>query len=225
MATIHVLIPSTPIRVTQLGEILKTFGDANLWHYKDSFEIWIPKKSTRGVTFDHCGDTIEIKNNVLSNNADYELTNRIVARILKLHGGEVRTEEDELVPTEMLFSERQMRSLMGDECDTIMRLSTPGNEVSIPGIVRPVYFGSFTHEAFKDLDDAALVHAMMELFLKVNYGLPDYLYGNVMDMTNSQNKIKTAKLITNNEYLILDKYDFIFLNTEKPEPVIITNQS
>ena len=64
---------------------------------------------------------------------------------------------------------------------------------------------------------------MYHIILNVNYQIPDFGYGNIMEVINSNDEKKIMKLLTNEVDYIIDKYDFILLQTLEEQPIIITN--
>ena len=57
----------------------------------------------------------------------------------------------------------------------------------------------------------ALAIEMEQMILTINYQLPEYEYGNIMELSRDENNKKIIKLLTNNA-CVIDKYDYIILN-------------
>ena len=85
MSVIHNIISKRPLDISRLDKFVATIDGAT---YEDRgegvFYFWIDGKSTRGFDITLEEGYIEVRNTVLSNRHDYELTNKIVAEIVVL---------------------------------------------------------------------------------------------------------------------------------------------
>lgn len=201
--------------------------------------FWVHGASTRGVDVTLENENfIEIRNTSMSNLADYALANQIVESICNLFTGILLGEnseydEDEndeehalsLIPIERpLYNDaEQNRATLHDATLIRTLISSQQQTIALFGPVRKVHFGSKIIEGYKDLNDVELFNAMEALIIKVNYSLPDYDYGNILQTGEGEN-IKILKLLTNEVDCIIDKYDYILFNKNR-ELIAITNDT
>jgi len=227
MSTIHKVITENKLDVNHLFELAQKSFDAEIIceeRGSNVYYFWVKEKSTRGmdITLEDYG--VEIRNTGLSNKADLMLTNIITENILKLVNGELINEDDEKITQFPLYSEIAIKDIMKNEARTIFILSRENNEISIFGPIRKTYFGRKLYEALAkyEKDEFLLSQKMEELILKSQYHLPDYSYGNILQAENGETPL-ILKLLTNKADYIIDKYDYILVEQEGKNPIIITN--
>ncbi len=226
MSVIHNIINRRPFDISRLDKFVSTIDGAT---YEDRgegvFYFWIEGKSTRGFDITIEQGYIEVRNTILSNKHDYYLTNKIVAEILSLTEGIVIDEDEKQVSNFPLFDNNKIAEMEIHDCKTIHVLSKEHEDIAIYGPVRIVHFGKRLHEQFKDLKDEQLKDQMFDTILNVNYKLPNFEYGNIIQVGNSEDDKKTMKLLTNKTDYIIDKYDYILIDTDGEEqpPIMITN--
>lgn len=225
MSVIHNIINKKPFDISKLDKFVSTIDGVK---YEDRgegvFYFWIDGKSTRGLDITLEQGYIEVRNTVLSNKYDYYLTNKIVAEILTLADGIILDEDEEKVSNLPIFDNDEIAKLEIHDCETIKVLSKEHEDIAIYGPIRKVHFGKRLHEQFKELKCEQLKNKMFEFILTVNYQLPNFEYGNIMQVGNSEEDKKTMKLLTNETDYIIDKYDFILLKTSEEQPIMITNE-
>src|SRR5690606_28838808 len=227
MSTIHKVITENKLDINYLFELIqKSFDSEIICEERGSnvYYFWVKEKSTRGmdITLEDYG--VEIRNTGLSNKADLMLTNIITENILKLVNGELINEDDEKITQFPLYSEIAIKDIMKNEARTIFILSRENNEIAIFGPIRKTYFGRKTYEALAkyEKDGFLLSQKIEELILKSQYHLPDYGYGNILQAENGENPL-ILKLLTNKTDYIIDKYDYILVEQEGKNPIMITN--
>lgn len=224
MSVIHNIIVNRPLDNSKLEKFVSTIDGAR---YKDKgesiFYFWIDGKSTRGfdITLEH--GYIEVRNTILSNKYDYDLTNKIVAEIVALTDGIILDENEKQISNLPIFSNDRITETEIHDCKIIQTLSREHGDISIYGPVRNVHFGKRLHEQFKGLKDEQLKNRMFDLILTVNYNIPNFEYGNIIQVGNSEGDKKIIKLLTNETDCIIDKYDYILLDTLDEQPIMITN--
>jgi len=85
MSIINNIIGRQPLDITKLNSFVSSIDGVK---YKNrgegTFHYWIDGKSTRGVDITPEKKRIEVRNTILSNKHDYELTNKVVQMILSL---------------------------------------------------------------------------------------------------------------------------------------------
>ncbi len=225
MSVIHNIINERPLDTSRLDKIVSTIDGAT---YEDRgqgvFYFWIDGKSTRGFDITLEQGYIEVRNTVLSNKYDYDLTNKIVAEITALTGGIILNEDEEQVLSFPIFNKDKIAYSEIQDCETIQILSREHEDIAIYGPIRKVHFGRRLHDQFRELKGEQLKNKMFDLILTVNYQLPNFKQGNVMQVGNTEEDKKIMKLLTNNTDCIIDKYDYILLHTSDEQPIMITNK-
>ncbi|PKP46739.1 MAG: hypothetical protein CVT95_06605 [Bacteroidetes bacterium HGW-Bacteroidetes-12] len=225
MSVIHNIIYKRPLEISRLDKFISTIEGAT---YEDRgegiFYFWIDKKSTRGFDITLEQGYIEIRNTILSNKYDYGLTNKIVAEILALTDGIIYDEDEKQVSNLPIFDNEKIIKTEIHDCENIQVLFKVQEDITIYGPIRKVYFGKRIHEQFKEFKGVQLKEKMFDLILTVNYRIPNFEYGNIMKVGNSEEDKKIMKLLANNTDCIIDKYDYILLDTLAKQPLIITNE-
>lgn len=225
MSIIHNIKPKISLDILALKNILEK--DKNLifqQRTEDYYFLWIDEKSTKGVDLTIEENNIEIRNTILSNHYDYFLTNKLIKTITELTNGKLFNEEDELVNSFPIYSENEMLKLEESDCGLIMVLSRENEDIAIYGAHRQAHFGFETYEKYKDFIDKPkqLIESVFNVILNVQYHLPNYDYGNIMEVEKN-NETKTLKLLTNETNCIIDKYDYIMFQTNN-DPIMISNK-
>ena len=217
MSIIHKIVNKHPLNVSQLDTFVSTIDGAICENRGEGvFYFWIEGKSTRGFDITIEPNFIEVRNMVLSNRFDYELTNKIVAEILTQTDGVVINEEDKIAYPP-LFDNKTIVEAEIHDCEIIHTLSK-GNEIAIDGAVRKVHFGKRLYKEFESLKGEQLKNKMFDLILKVNYQIPNFEAGNIMQVTSpDDDEVKIMKLLTNSVNCIVGKYDNVLLyRTDAP---------
>ncbi len=155
--------------------------------------------------------------------------------------GIVIDEDEEQILNFPLFDKNRITGMEINDCKTIQILSNVHEDIAIYGPVRIVHFGKRLHEQFKELKEEQLKELkeeqlkelkeeqlkdkMFDIILNVNYKLPNFEYGNVMQIGYTDEDKKTLKLLTNKTDYIIDKYDYILIDRDGEEqpPIMITN--
>lgn len=225
MSVIHNIINKKPLDILILDKLVSTIEGAK---FEDRgggvFYFWIDGKSTRGLDITIEQGYIEVRNTVLSNRHDYDLSNKIVAQILTLTDGIILDEDEEQISNLPIFDNYKIAKLEINDSETIQVLSKEHEDIAIFGPIRKVHFGKRLYEQFKGLKGEQLKDKMFELILTVNYRIPNFEYGNIMQVGNSEEDKKIMKLLTNETDCIIDKYDYILLKSSEEQPIIITNE-
>ncbi|SFU78437.1 hypothetical protein SAMN05216480_1278 [Pustulibacterium marinum] len=189
----------------------------------DTYYFWIDQKSTRGVDISFGHEKIEIKNTTLSNPTDLLLTNILVEILLQMVDGTIVNEAEEYVALP-IFTEEIIREICSIDAHTLLRLSQTNEEVTIYGPIRKTYFGKSMYKRLVPYENQLFVLAekIEEVILKVQYQLPDYEYGNVLEVQYDAHPL-VMKLLTNKTNCIVDKYDYILIEGKGKAPLMITN--
>ena len=225
MSLIHNIITKRPLDISRLNSFVSTIDKATFENRgKGTYYYWIDGKSTRGFDITIEGELIEVRNTVLSNSHDYELTNKIVQEIKMLTDGIIINEDDEQVNVLPLFDSQRIAETELRDCEVIQTLSKEHEDIAIYGPTRKVHFGKRLHEVLNLHNGQQLKEKIFDIILTVNYNLPDFEYGNIMQVGNNEDDKKIMKLLTNNTDYIIDKYDYILLNTAEERPIMITNE-
>ena len=225
MSVIHNILTKKSLDILELSDFVSTIDNAVVEDRGEgTYYFWTEGKSTRGFDITIDGDVIEVRNTILSNKHDYDLTNKVVEKILKLTDGLLINEDEEQVETLPLFSDRKIFDTEINDCQLIQTLTRETDDIAIYGPTRKVHFGKRLYETLKLYSGKELCDVMFDIILKVNYQIPDYDYGNVMQVGDSEDDKKIMKLLTNEVDCIIDKYDYILLHTSDETPIMITNE-
>ena len=224
MSIIHNIVYKRPLDISRLDKSISTIEGATYENRgEDVLYFWIEDKSTRGFDITFENGYIEVRNTILSNKSDYDLTNKIVTEILSLTDGIIIDEEEEPLTKFPIFDTDRISEMEIRDCELIQSLSEK-NEIAIYGPIRKVYFDKRMYEQLKNYKGKKLKDKMFDIILNVNYQTPDFGHGNIMRVGNSDDDKKIMKLLTNEVDYIIDKYDFILLQTTEEQPIIITNE-
>jgi hypothetical protein len=188
-----------------------------------TYYLWIEGKSTRGFDLTIEYGKIEIRNTIMSNRFDFQLTNQIISEIINRIGGEVKTDEGRKIKDFPIFTNEYIEKVELGDCLTIYSMIGQGNDLTLYGPNRTVHFGKTIHKRFIGLDQEMIKDKMMDLMLFVNYRIPDYEYGTIIQVGKEDDK-KIMKILTNSDDCIIDKYDYILIHLEKSNPIMITNE-
>jgi len=225
MSEVHNIFGKRPLELANLKTFaLSIEGIRCEDRGENTLYFWDDGKSTRGFDISLEEDYIEVRNTVLSNRFDYELTNKIVTEILALTDGIIFNDEDVEVTKSSIFDNNTIIKKESGDCEMV-RILSKEHEISIFGPVREVYFGKRLFEALSSLDGKELKKIMFDLILTVNFRLPDYDSPNIMLVSSSENDEEHKKMIvlSNKTDYILGKYDNIFLYMDDG-PIMITNE-
>lgn len=225
MSINHYIIPKRQFDFSLLNNEVAKIDNVSIdFRGDNTYYYWIDKKSARGLDVTLENAQIEIRNTILSNKYDYMLTNQIVSDILNQTGGTIYDEEENEIISFPLFDKNRIAELEKNDCKVIHTLSKEHENIEIFGPIRKVHFGKCLFEELKNYQDDSLSKKMFEIIENVNYLLPDFEYGNIMQVGEDEQK-KTLKLITNEVDCIISKYDYILLNNpDNEKPIMITNQ-
>jgi len=191
---------------------------------ENCYYYWIAGKSTRGFDITLEDDQIEIRNTVLSNKTDYLLTNEVTKAILALTKTEVVDEEGDPVIGNLLFDEEKIRELEIRGCEVTRAISKEHEDLAIFGPVRKVHFGKRLYETYKHLEGEKLRDSIFEIVLHVQFSIPDYGFGDVLNLGDGESK-KVIKVLGNSGNLLIDKYDYIGIVGKDESLVLITNSA
>lgn len=225
MSVIHNILTKKPLDLSRLNDFVSSIDKTVIEDRGEgTYYFWTEGRSTRGFDITIDRDVIEIRNTILSNRCDYELTNQVVEKILNLTDGLILDEGEEQVSNLPVFDDNRISEAEIHDCETIQLLSKEHEDIAIYGPIRKVHFGKRLHESFKNLKGEKLRDKMFDIILSVNYQIPDFEYGNIMQVGNNEDDKKIMKLLTNKTDYIIDKYDYILLNTSDEKPIMITNE-
>lgn len=225
MSLIHHIVYKRALDHSSLDKYVSTIEGAIYENRgEDTLYFWVDGKSTRGFDLTFEDGYIEVRNTILSNKHDYDLTNKIVTKILFLTDGFVFDEDEEIVSKLPFFDSDQITETEIRDCEIIQLLSRDNKEITIYGPIRKIYFGTRTYKQLKIYKGKELKDKMFDIILNVNYQIPNFGYGNIMEVGNSDDDKKIMKLLTNKVNTIVDKYDYILLEKIDEQPIIITNE-
>lgn len=198
--------------------------------------FWIDKTSTRGVDVSFENGLIELRNTGMSNDADYHLTNSLAKIICSLFQGTLYEEYEgdddidddslRLVPLELpVFSEEKIKKIQLEDTNILRVIITQQQlPIAVFGPIRKTHFGTSFMEGLKSKTLEELKTIMHLVIINGNYNIPNYEYGNIMEMGEGENK-KIVKLLTNKENCIIDKYDYLLIANDQEKLIAITNDT
>lgn len=228
MSIVHNIIGKRPIDMSKIDTFVSNIDGAICENRGEGiYHFWIDGKSTRGFEITLERDSIEVRNMVLSNRHDYELTNKIVAKILSLTDGIILNEDEEEKNHDPIFDNDRITETEAQDCECICVLSKE-HDVAICGPIRNVHFGKRMYKQLKSFKDEQLKNKMFDLILTVNYQLPFFEPSGIMKVSSPEDDDagKIMKFLSEETDYILDKYDYILLhnpdNSEKP--IMVTNE-
>jgi len=222
MSIIHNIISKKPIEISKLNTLVSDIDGAMCENRGEgTCYFWIDGKSTRGFEITLEQDSIEVRNMILSNRYDYELTNKIIAKILSLTDGIIINEDEEERTNHPVFDNDKITQTEIKDCELVCTLSKE-HHVSINGPIRNVHFGKRMYKEFESLEGEQLKNKMFDLILTVNYQIPNFERGNILQVGDSKDNQKIMKVLSNDTDYILDKYDYILLYVPD-RPIMITN--
>ena len=152
------------------------------------------------------------------------MTNKIVEEIQRLTGGIILNEDEKQVNLLPLFNTDKIHKTELHDCELIQILSKENEDIAIYGPTRKVHFGKRMHEVLSLYNGQELRDKMFDIILTVNYKLPEFEQGSIMQVGNSEDDQKLMKLLTNSTGCIIDKYDYILFNTTDEKIIMITNE-
>lgn len=237
MSFSHYIKTNAPLDFILLQKIIKrTLGDVKYEQRAENLcYFWINQNSTRGVDVSIEDENwVEIRNTSLSNGADYNLTNELVTSICNLYKGELYKEneyynEDEtdseefIVIQQPIFPQDQWHEKLVQDTSTLrIMISQLQLNMTLFGPIRKTHFGVHFINSFQEKTNEELAEIMANYCLNVNYNLPDYEYGNVMEAGEGE-QTKILKILTNEANCIIDKYDYLLLSKSEDQIIAITN--
>ncbi|MBC5833796.1 hypothetical protein G6N05_02760 [Flavobacterium sp. F372] len=201
--------------------------------------LWFSEASTRGVdiTIEE-NELIEIRNTIMSNGADYYLTNILADAICTVYDGTLLTIDDDyeytnyeldddvlkLMAKELpVYTDEQIEKSVFDDTKTLKAIiNSQKTTMTVFGPIRTTHFGVEFMNSFEDKSIEGLTKIMHKYIQAVNYNIPNYSYGNVMTTGEGENQ-KTLKLLTNQVDCLIDKYDYILFQIDEETIYAITN--
>ncbi|WP_329806341.1 hypothetical protein [Flavobacterium facile] len=197
--------------------------------------FWQNNNSTRGVDVSIENGLVELRNTAMSNTTDYNITQYIANLICEVFEGTIFIEDEEedneddeslkLIPIEdEMFPINEINEMQLHDASLMKTIIEQiGDYITIDGPKRKVHFGVDFMSTYHTNSDEELLVIMHNLIKKVNYELPDYSYGTVMEVGNDESEKKIVKLLTNQVACIIDKYDYILFQKNDKEIIAITN--
>lgn len=227
MSTIHHIKPKGTFSFPKLNLKLRELPfDVQFRNKHDNiYYYWVPNKSTRGVDVSIENDLIELRNTILSNTYDYELTKLLIWEILAITQGKVYNEDNDEVVGDVIMSKKAIEENISGEKDMIVHFAEKGEDISVYGPIREVHFGKKVMKELRQSNNNSIESfQLIDLICKINYKLPDYEDGMVMKANDKKSgEPKFFKVITNKVDLIIGKYDAVLFNDEG-KVVMLSNE-
>lgn len=240
MSVFHYIKTKDPINFTILQKIIeRTLANVLYEQRSDTLcYFWIDGASTRGVDVSvEDKGWIELRNTGFSSKEDYVLTNELSNSICNLYVGQLYIDNDdydqdiddislEYLPKEHpLFTKEDMESMpLNDTAVVSAMIMQLQQTITLFSPIRKVHFGPELLEKLSNKSNEALTTTLHKIILYINYQIPNYEYGNVLETGEGEDK-KTLKLLANLSDCIIDKYDFILFQKDDNKIIAITNDT
>ena len=228
MSIIHNIKTKNLLDLNRLNQAVEQTIENVEFEYRggDTFYYWFDKLSARGIDISiEKKNLIEIRNTVMSNRFDYILTNKIVELIISQLGGVIYDQDKDIVDKFPLFDDKAIEENKLNDSEIIYFMSNE-NDMAIYTPKRTVHFGNRLYKELSTLSKANRKNKMYEIIQNCQYNIPEYSYGDVLQIGNDESEDKKIlKLLTNKVDCLIDKYDRIMLNRDGQNPIMITNQT
>jgi hypothetical protein len=240
MSVLHYIKTKEPINFDILQKVIeRTLADVEYEQRSETLcYFWIDGASTRGVDVSlERENWIKLRNTGFSSKEDYVLTNQLANSICNLYDGHLYCDNEEYdednddasleyLPKEHpLFTAEDMELIPLNDTEVVSAMAMQLQQtITLYGPIRKVHFGPELLAKLSDKSNEELTTILHEIILNVNYQIPNYEYGNVLEMEEGEEK-KTLKLLGNFSDCIIDKYDFILFQKEDDKVIAITNDT
>ena len=196
--------------------------------------FYIDKKSSRGVeVFLHERKFFVMKLNILANEADYLICEKMLSVLVKKFDLEIHLDEEDLIlDSEQLikdyFQPEKIQHNRKIESDVIIKLILRArNNIRFDGVNNPVYFGMDFVELLekKNATDEQTIVLFDQIMHKLQWELPDYIKPSpaVISRKDKSKEYKIRMMFKDYDY-ILNDYEFLLIgDTGNDEIVFINN--
>lgn len=200
--------------------------------------MWMEDFSTRGVdvSMDEV-NWIELRNTILSNDVDYQLTELLATAICSLFDGnlyqynenfdeETDAPDKEYLKANLpLFEEDFINKQFQEDVGTLGAfIAAQKGAFGIWGPKKEVQLGPNFYGTMSDKTQSEQAEIVLKKMLEVNYAYPNFPYGNFMSTGEGSDMIK-LKLISNAGDYMITKYDFIVFQKNETESIMLTNDT
>jgi hypothetical protein len=185
----------------------------------NTYIIFKPEYSNRGVELSEVNDRHVIKMNFLANTYDYNLCNYMAHIICKKFDGILIDEEGKRRRIGKLFNEKKINEFIYNETNNLFDLLSKGEEIEIKGVVRPFTIGKRTRDKIlllnKDQYKYEKALKLAELILDCQY--PPSLFIPFCDMMENMvnnEKVYLAQVISNRQNMVIEKVRKYFISEQ-----------
>jgi hypothetical protein len=240
MSILHYIKTKDTINFDILQKVIeRTVADVKYEQRSETLcYFWIDEASTRGVDVSlEKENWIELRNTGFSSKEDYVLTNELANSICNWYDGHLYCDNEEYdeenddasleyLPKEHpLFTTDDMESIPLNDTEVVTAMAMQLQQtITLFCPIRKVHFGPELLGKLSDKSNEELTILLHKIILYVNYQIPNYEYGNVLEMGEGED-IKILKLLANQSNCIIDKYDFILFQKEDDQIIAITNDT
>ena len=183
--------------------------------------FYIEKKSFRGVeVFLHDRKQFVMKLNILSNEADYLICEKMITVLVRNYELEVHEENDDIIlDTEQLvkdyFLPEKINHEREIEADVIIKIILQTrNNIRFDGVNNPVYFGmGFIEQLKRENSTGAQTLALIDQTMnKVQWKLPDYRKPSpaLISKKDNSKQFKIRMMFNGNDY-VLNDYEYLMI--------------
>lgn len=196
--------------------------------------FYIEKKSFRGVeVFLHDRKQFVMKLNILSNEADYLICEKMITVLVKNYELEVHEENDDIIlDTEQLvkdyFLPEKINHEREIESDVIIKIILQTrNNIRFDGVNNPVYFGMGFLEQLKreNATGAQTLALIAQTMNKVQWELPDYVKPSpaLISKKDNSKQFKIRMMFKENDYVLNDYEYLLICDTGIDDEIIFIN--
>ncbi|RMZ60368.1 hypothetical protein D1632_05365 [Chryseobacterium nematophagum] len=221
MSKVYTLKETEGFSIDQYNNSISTLNNIVIEKAKDQDEYWywIDGKSSRVVIISFDEKTVEIKNMFMSSKEDYLFTNILVEKMVSLFGGKIFNEMGEKL-SHLIYNEEKIETCIDEDFDLTIAMMVNEHHTEFTTVAtRRIYLGPKMFNRLKHLNRELRKEAIFNTILKINYGYPDYDYGDFyyMDLDRT-----TEMQIYRFEPVLIKKYDSLAFIDEK-NMIFITN--
>jgi len=210
----------------QIKSLFKGYKNLKIEKVDDnSTYFYLYGMSTRGVNISVEDNGFRIRNTVLSNRIDLLLSFKLLCFLSIFTGSKIYDENDEIVQEDYFLNLDDLdKKFESDVNSVLILIENTKQTMEFPGPTRSVYIGDNLIKKLRDSrNNINIISKEIEnIFLKVLYGLPDYIVGSLMSVESiKEGEMIKLKLVSKDDNRIIQNYDYIFLEVEKEGDKII----
>ncbi len=183
----------------------------------NSYIIFLPEYSTRGVEVTEANNIYTIKMNFLANSFDYTLCNFIAHILCKKLDGVLTNEEGKRSRIGKLFNEKKMFEFINKEVETVLDVLKRGKNIEITGPIRPFCIGKRIRNKVllieKEKYRYERAFKLSKFILDCQYPPLNFKpYYDMMENMVNDKKTYYAQVISNKYDIVIEKVNKYFIS-------------